>query len=94
MAATNTGAVIAPKLDPALNKPLAKALSFLGNHSTTDFTAAGKLAACPIPKEKRAAAKPGAGAWQLAEPYGGAGGAALRRLTWEAHGTSLRRRWE
>ena len=54
---TITGAVIAPIVDPELKSPAAKALSFLGNYSATVFTAAGKLAASPIPNTNRAAAK-------------------------------------
>src|SRR5450759_426995 len=54
---TITGAVIAPIVDPELKSPVAKALSFLGNHSATLFTAAGKLADSPNPRAKRAVAK-------------------------------------
>src|SRR5436190_23232166 len=37
------GVMIAPILAPELNMPVAKALSFLGNHSATVLIAAGKL---------------------------------------------------
>ncbi len=55
---TITGDIIAPTVEPELNSPVAKALSFLGNHSATLFTAAGKLADSPNPRAKRADTKP------------------------------------
>src|SRR5438045_9478775 len=49
---------ITPTLVPELNTPLGKARWRLGNHSATAFTEAGKFAASPMPRQKRAAAKP------------------------------------
>ncbi len=51
---TRTGVKKAPTLEPILNHPVVSALSFLGNHSATVFTAAGKLADSPIPSKNRA----------------------------------------
>ena len=44
-------------MDPELNSPIAKARSFLGNHSATVFTEAGKFADSPKPNAARANAK-------------------------------------
>ena len=52
------GATTAPILLPELKIPVAKARSFLGNHSAVAFTAEGKLADSPIPNIKRAKPKP------------------------------------
>ena len=48
---------MAPMLLPELNRPVAKARSFFGNHSVMVFMAAGKLADSPAPSMKRAAAR-------------------------------------
>src|SRR4029077_4679070 len=55
---TQRGAAIAPILAPELKIPVAKALSFLGNHSATVLMAAGKLPASLIPKAALATPKP------------------------------------
>src|SRR5258708_39488266 len=52
-----SGVTMAPMLVPALKMPVAKARSFLGNHSATDLMLAGKTPASPKPSAKRAAAK-------------------------------------
>src|SRR5689334_18355939 len=52
-AATNT-----PTLVPALKIPVARARSFLGNHSATVLIEAGKFPASPSPSAKRATLKP------------------------------------
>ena len=51
------GAAIAPIVEPELKSPIAKARSFLGNHSATVFTEAGKFADSPKPNAARANAK-------------------------------------
>ena len=48
---------MAPTLVPALKMPVARARSFLGNHSATLLMLAGKTPASPKPRAKRAAAK-------------------------------------
>src|SRR5947207_11081429 len=58
MKGTVKGAVMAPMFVPELKIPVAKALSFLGNHSATVFIAAGKLPASLRPKTERATIKP------------------------------------
>ena len=55
---TSSGATRAPTLLPALKMPVARARSFLGNHSLTVLTAAGKLPPSASPRAKRAALKP------------------------------------
>src|SRR3954468_15173319 len=55
---TTRGATMAPTLVPALKMPVARARSRLGNHSATDFIAAGKLPASAKPRAKRAVEKP------------------------------------
>ena len=55
---TNNGATTAPTFDPALKIPVARARSFLGNHSATVLMAAGKLPASPNPRANLAAPKP------------------------------------
>ena len=55
---TITGVINAPTFDPELNHPVASARSFFGNHSETDFTAAGKLADSPIPRKNLANPNP------------------------------------
>ena len=57
MAETIIGAAIAPTVDPELKIPIAKARSFLGNHSATVLTEAGKFADSPKPNAARAKAK-------------------------------------
>ena len=52
------GISTAPTLVPALKMPVARARSFLGNHSATVLMQEGKLPDSPIPSPKRAAAKP------------------------------------
>src|SRR5260221_13444761 len=52
-----SGVTMAPTLVPALKMPVAKARSFLGNHSATLLMLAGKTPASPKPSAKRAAAK-------------------------------------
>src|SRR6266700_992892 len=48
--ATNAGGpIIDATFEPALKTPVAKARSFLGNHSATALMAAGKLPASPRP---------------------------------------------
>ena len=47
---------IAPTLLPALNRPIAKARSFCGNHWATVLMPAGKLPDSPMPRPKRASA--------------------------------------
>jgi hypothetical protein len=56
---TMSGVTIAPMLVPALKTPVARALSFLGNHSATHLMLAGKTPASPNPKAARAATKLG-----------------------------------
>src|SRR6267378_1118313 len=51
------GAMSGVTMAPALKMPVAKARSFLGNHSATDLMLAGKTPASPKPSAKRAAAK-------------------------------------
>jgi hypothetical protein len=43
---------------PELNRPVAKALSFCGNHIATALMDAGKLAASATPRKKRTSTKP------------------------------------
>src|SRR5258708_31315402 len=52
-----SGVTMAPMLVPALKMPVAKARSFLGNHSATDLMLAGETPASPKPSAKRAAPK-------------------------------------
>src|SRR5260370_18482347 len=52
-----SGVTMAPMLVPALKMPVAKARSFLGNHSATDLMLAGKNPASPKPRAKRGAGK-------------------------------------
>src|SRR4029079_19507097 len=52
------GVRIAPMLLPELNKPVAKARSFLGNHSLTPLIDAGKLPPSESPSANRAAQNP------------------------------------
>ena len=69
MNGTMAGATTAPTLVPALKMPVANARSFLGNHSATVLMEAGKLAASPRPRAKRAIPKPRAeraAAWNMA----------------------------
>ena len=66
---TVNGATIAPILAPELKIPVARALSFLGNHSATVLIAAGKLPASLTPRALRAIPKPNtlvAKAWHTA----------------------------
>src|SRR3954462_13776499 len=57
--ATNAGGpIIDATFEPALNTPVAKARSFLGNHSATALMAAGKLPASPRPSMARQKPKP------------------------------------
>jgi hypothetical protein len=53
------GPVIAATFEPALNIPVAKALSFFGNHSATLLMAAGKLPPSPRPSVILATTNPG-----------------------------------
>src|SRR5690625_4886546 len=53
-----SGMIVAPTLVPELKIPVAKALSFLGNHSATVLIQEGKFPASPIPKPNRAIEKP------------------------------------
>src|SRR5512138_1100766 len=55
---TTAGATTAPKFEPELNRPVARARSFRGNHSATALMAEGKLPASAPPKAARAAPKP------------------------------------
>src|SRR5688572_32819230 len=55
---TRSGAAIAPTLVPALKSPAAKARSRRGNHSATALMPAGKFAASPRPRAKRASMNP------------------------------------
>src|SRR5215471_10567843 len=67
--ATRGGVTIAPAFVPELKIPVAKARSFLGNHSATALIEAGKLPDSPNPKAKRATPKPKtdlASAWAIA----------------------------
>ncbi|MNN94393.1 hypothetical protein D3C81_2130060 [compost metagenome] len=48
---------MAPILVPALNRPVAKARSFLGNHSATALMPPGKPPASPTPRIMRAMMK-------------------------------------
>src|SRR6476469_707669 len=69
MNGTESGAAIAPMLEPELKMPVANALSFLGNHSATVLIAAGKFPASLTPKTERTTPKPKtpfAKAWQTA----------------------------
>src|ERR1700720_197979 len=54
---TTNGVMMAPALVPALKIPVARARSFLGNHSATHLMLAGKTPASPNPSAERAAAK-------------------------------------
>ena len=49
---------MAPTFDPALNIPVARARSCLGNHSATVLIDAGKLPASPSPNAARAIPNP------------------------------------
>jgi len=49
---------MAPTLEPALKIPVAKALSFFGNHSAVVLMAEGKFPDSPKPSPKRAIEKP------------------------------------
>ena len=55
---TTAGAMTAPKFDPELNSPVARARSFFGNHSATVLIAAGKFPASAAPRAARAAPNP------------------------------------
>jgi len=48
MGATILGATMAPTVEPELKTPVAKALSFFGNHSAMVLTAAGKFPASSL----------------------------------------------
>src|SRR5260370_24587857 len=52
------GAMIGPTFAPELNKLVAKARSFLGNHSATVLIEVGKLPASVIPTQARATKEP------------------------------------
>ena len=52
------GTKMPPTLDPELNKPVASARSFLGNHSATVLMAAGKLPPSPRPSKMRTRKNP------------------------------------
>src|SRR5260221_12383556 len=52
-----SGVTMAPTLVPALKMPVAKARSFLGNHSATLLMLAGERPASPKRSAKRAGAK-------------------------------------
>src|ERR1700683_2899671 len=52
------GAMIGPKLDPELNKLVAKVRSFLGNQSATVLIDDGKLPASLNPRQMRATKNP------------------------------------
>jgi hypothetical protein len=52
-----SGVTIAPTFEPALNRPVANARSFFGNHSVTALMPAGKLPLSPIPSSSRTSAK-------------------------------------
>src|SRR5687768_7981678 len=58
MKGTVSGAMIAPILDPELKIPVAKALSFFGNHSAVALIAAGKFPAFVTPNAPLATKKP------------------------------------
>ena len=55
---TTNGAITAPTFVPALNIPVANALSFFGNHSATVFIAAGKFPASKKPNTNLAKPNP------------------------------------
>src|SRR5262245_44223815 len=55
---TTSGATTAPTFVPELKIPVARARSFLGNHSATALIDAGKLPASPRPSANRARLKP------------------------------------
>src|SRR5258706_15629335 len=66
---TVSGATMAPTFEPALKMPVAKARSFLGNHSAVVLIAAGKFPDSPTPRAARATPKPKADrarAWLMA----------------------------
>src|SRR6478735_9611754 len=58
MKGTVNGATIAPMLEPELKIPVARALSFFGNHSATVLMDAGKFPASPKPSTNRTTMKP------------------------------------
>ena len=58
MIGTTSGVRIAPTLDPALKMPMARARSFLGNHSLVAAIAAGNVPASPIASGMRASSIP------------------------------------
>src|SRR5258707_8505090 len=60
MYGTARGARTAPTFEPELKMPVARARSFLGNHSATVLIAAGKFPASPAPRAARATPKPNA----------------------------------
>ena len=55
---TSSGVMRAPTFVPALKIPVARARSFLGNHSATVLIDAGKLPASPSPRRKRTTINP------------------------------------
>ena len=55
---TTTPETITPTLVPELNRPVASARSFCGNHMATALIEAGKLAASARPSTKRTIMKP------------------------------------
>ena len=57
-ATTSGGVITAPMFEPQLNQPVASARSFLGNHSATVLTAAGKFPASPMPRMIRITTNP------------------------------------
>src|ERR1700754_3563210 len=66
---TLSGAIMAPIPAPELNMAVAKARSFLGNHSATVLMAAGKFPASLTPSALRATPKPNTvfvNAWHIA----------------------------
>src|SRR5260370_38468366 len=70
-----SGVTMAPTLVPALKMPVARARSFLGNHSATLLMLAGKTPASPEPRGTRGGAKrpketPAASAAEATRPQG------------------------
>src|SRR5258707_15269976 len=70
-----SGVTMAPTLVPALKMPVARARSFLGNHSATLLMLAGKTPGSPQTRAKRGAPKlteetPGAGAMEAGRRKG------------------------
>ena len=79
---TTSGVTSAPMLVPELKMPVARARSFLGNHSATALIEAGKLPASPSPSTSRDSASPA-----VAPPRNTTAGGSMERVGIRSHGS-------